>query len=69
MIIKAKKSFSGIISMGIGETREYNDKKVIKDLVSADYIEIISKEPSNEEENEDESKSNNSKWFNFILQN
>ena len=41
---KAKKSFSGIISMKKGETKDLKDAFVIKDLLNAGYIEEIEEE-------------------------
>lgn len=38
---KALVSFSGIISMGKGEVREITDKKIVKDLLQAKYIEEV----------------------------
>jgi hypothetical protein len=38
---KALKSFSGIISMHEGETREINDADVVDDLLKAGYIEEV----------------------------
>ena len=40
-------SFSGIISMTVGEIKEITDKEVVKDLLQAGYIEEIktTKEP------------------------
>lgn len=41
--VKAKLSFAGIVTMGAGETREIIDAAIIKDLVSAGYVEEIGK--------------------------
>ena len=38
---KALKSFSGIVSMYEGETREINDAEIIADLTKAGYIEEV----------------------------
>lgn len=38
---KALKSFSGIISMHEGETREIEDADVVADLLKAGYIEEV----------------------------
>lgn len=38
---KALKTFSGLISMVAGETREIKDKEIIKDLLKAGYIEEL----------------------------
>lgn len=37
----AKISFAGIVTMGAGETKEIEDKSVVKDLVDAGYVEIV----------------------------
>lgn len=38
---KALKSFSGIISMHEGETREIEDAEIVADLTKAGYIEEV----------------------------
>lgn len=38
MLYKALISFSGVVSMTIGEVREFSDQSVIDDLVEAGYI-------------------------------
>lgn len=38
---RAKVSFSGVISMRKGEVREIKDKKIVKDLLNAGYIEEV----------------------------
>lgn len=38
---KALKSFSGVISMHEGETREIDDAELVADLLRAGYIEEI----------------------------
>lgn len=38
---KALKSFSGIVSMYEGETREIEDAEIIADLTKAGYIEEV----------------------------
>ena len=38
---KALVSFSGLISMAKGETKEIQDKEIIKDLLDAKYIEEV----------------------------
>lgn len=38
---KALKSFSGIITMNRGQVKEINDKKIVKDLLMAGYIEEV----------------------------
>lgn len=41
MRIKANVSFGGVLSMGRGEIREYNDKEVLSDLLRAGYVEEV----------------------------
>lgn len=43
-MFRAKKSFSGLITMREGEVREISDQALIKDLLRADYIEEIKEE-------------------------
>lgn len=38
---KALKSFSGIVSMYEGETREIEDAEIVADLTNAGYIEEV----------------------------
>lgn len=38
---KASKSFSGVISMHEGETREIEDAELVADLLKAGYIEEV----------------------------
>jgi hypothetical protein len=38
---KALKSFSGIISMHEGETREIKDAEIVADLLKAGYVEEV----------------------------
>ena len=38
---KALKSFSGVISMHEGETREIDDAAIVSDLLKAGYIEEV----------------------------
>lgn len=38
---KALKSFSGIVSMYEGETREIDDAEIVADLTKAGYIEEV----------------------------
>jgi len=44
MRIKANVSFGGVLSMGRGEIREYNDQEVLSDLMRAGYIEEVANE-------------------------
>lgn len=39
MLYRALVSFSGSISMAMGEIRELTDKSIVKDLLKAGYIE------------------------------
>lgn len=50
--IKALTSFSGIVSMRVGETRHVDDDAVVADLLNAGYVEEIGKpaEPVEAEE-------------------
>lgn len=41
MKVKALKSFSGIISMSVGEIGDISLQEVIKDLLQAGYIEEV----------------------------
>ena len=43
---RAKIGFSGLISMKKNEIREIKDKKIVKDLLKAGYIEEIKPEKS-----------------------
>lgn len=43
MKVKAKVSFSGIVSMGLGDEREIGDETVLKDLLEAGYVEEVEK--------------------------
>ena len=38
MMYRALKSFSGVISMSMGEVREITDQKIVNDLLNAGYI-------------------------------
>ena len=40
MLYKAKVSFSGLITMYKGETKELTNEEIIKDLLKAKYIEV-----------------------------
>ena len=65
MLVKAKASFAGKISMIRGKIRDIPDKEVVNDLLRAGYVELI--EPakqSNDGENADspdEQPNNNDK--------
>lgn len=44
MLVKALVSFSGTVSMGLGEVKEIKDKATAKDLLSCGYVELVDKE-------------------------
>lgn len=44
MTYRALVSFSGLISMAMGEVREITDKSIVKDLLKAGYIEEMKPE-------------------------
>ena len=48
MKIKAKVSFCGVLSMGVGEVRECTDKELLADLLRAGYVEEVKDEPAEE---------------------
>lgn len=57
MKYRALESFSGALSMHVGETRELNDNDVTKDLLRAKYIEEVKPEkPNIEKKLQDEIK-------------
>lgn len=58
MKVIAKKSFSGIISMHLGQEREIENEIILKDLIEAGYIEPVSTEV---QETKNEDKSQNAK--------
>lgn len=41
MLIKAKVSFAGVVSMGIGEIRDVLNEEVVHDLLKAGYAEEV----------------------------
>lgn len=41
MLYKAKVSFSGLVTMYKGETKELTDEELVKDLLKAKYIEEV----------------------------
>lgn len=45
-MLKALTSFSGVVSMREGETREIDDAAVVADLLRAGYVEEV-KQPAN----------------------
>ena len=44
MIVKAKNSFCGVVSMTMGEIRDISDKSIVTDLLKAGYVEEIKEE-------------------------
>ena len=60
MLVKAKHSFAGVISMGKGEERELSEGAVLKDLLSAGYVEEVKKKAVKQSESKRGNKSNNS---------
>lgn len=57
--VRAKVSFAGMISMGAGEVRDIQDDGIVKDLISAGYVEIekkatTKKKPANKRNGENE---------------
>lgn len=58
MRIKALVSFSGALSMRIGEEREYENEFVLSDLLQAKYIEEVKLEKPKKDVSGDEVKRN-----------
>jgi len=56
MKVKALVSFSGLISMYTGEERDIIDKGVLKDLLSAKYIEEVKEDKPKKGVKSDENK-------------
>ena len=50
---KALVSFSGIITMAVGDVREISDKAIADDLVKAGYVEPINAEKKDKKKKED----------------
>ena len=50
MLYRAKVSFSGIVSMTMGEVKEITDSSIVKDLLSAGYIEEVKTEKKTRKE-------------------
>lgn len=69
MRIKALKSFSGVLSMHIGEEREYDNEVVLSDLLQAGYIEEIKPGKPKKDVKSDEGKRNTSNGRNRIPKN
>ncbi len=49
MKVKALISFSGIISMQIGETRDISNEEIVEDLKQAGYVKTVGKVDNSEE--------------------
>ena len=52
MKVKALKSFTGAVSMSVGEVRNITDKVIANDLVNAGYVECLESEPQQETQSE-----------------
>lgn len=48
MKVRARVSFSGLVSMAAGEVKEITDKAILDDLIGADYVEAVTGEAKNE---------------------
>ena len=56
MNFKALKSFSGVISMSLGEIKEIGNEKIAEDLLKAGYIEKSEKKPMQKAKTKTKSK-------------
>ena len=56
MNFKALKSFSGVISMSLGEIKEIGDEKIAEDLLKPGYIEKSEKKPMQKAKTKTKSK-------------
>lgn len=54
MKVKALVSFAGVITMGLGETKDITDKVILNDLIKAKYVEPV--KSTRKKANADESK-------------
>lgn len=45
MKVIAKKSFVGLVSMSVGETRDIQTKEVLDDLLRAGFVEAVEEKP------------------------
>ncbi len=52
--VKALVSFAGLVTMGVGETKDINDKVVLNDLIKAKFVEPV--KSTRKKANADESK-------------
>lgn len=44
MVVKALKSFAGKVSMTIGDTKDISNEAIVKDLLSAGFVEPVKAE-------------------------
>lgn len=56
MLVKALKSFSGLVTMSAGDLREITDNNIVMDLLNAKYIEEVKTEPKTEAKPKTETK-------------
>ncbi len=56
MKVRAKVSFSGVISMGLGEEREVTDEAVLRDLLEAGYVEEAGKKAGKKDDKADKAE-------------
>lgn len=56
MKYKARVSFGGKVSMGVGEVKDISDVNIAKDLLKAGYIEEIKPAEKGEKENKETAK-------------
>lgn len=61
MKVKALISFSGIISMQIGETRDISNEEIVEDLKQAGYVKTVGKVDNIEEKNVNSEATNDDK--------
>lgn len=47
MLVKAKTSFAGIVTMHGGEERDIKDEQVVKDLLACGYVTLLEDDKSN----------------------
>lgn len=60
MKIKAKVSFSGVLSMGLGEIRECDNEELLEDLIQAGYVEEVTDRSAEETEEKTKPKARRS---------
>lgn len=56
MLVKALKSFSGLVTMPAGDLKEITDNNIVMDLLNAKYIEEVKTEPKAEAKPKTETK-------------